>query len=114
MSSRTTEVDKLLSEWDKSDSSGCALAVIQNGEIIYQRGYGMASLEYDIPISTNSVFDIASNSKQFTAMCIVMLSRQNLLTLDDEIQKYIPEIPQHNNPITIRHLIDHTSGLRDY
>jgi CubicO group peptidase (beta-lactamase class C family) len=47
-------------------------------------------------------------------MCIVMLSRQNLLTLDDEIQKYIPEIPQHNNPITIRHLIDHTSGLRDY
>jgi CubicO group peptidase (beta-lactamase class C family) len=114
MSSRTTEVDKLFSEWDKPDAPGCALAVIQNGEIIYQHGYGMANLEYDIPISTNSVFDIASNSKQFTAMCIVLLSRQNLLTLDDEIQKYIPEIPQQNNPITIRHLIYHTSGLRDY
>jgi CubicO group peptidase (beta-lactamase class C family) len=86
----TTKVDRLFAQWDKSDSPGCALAIIQNGEIIYQRGYGMANLEYDIPISPNSVFDIASNSKQFTAMCIVLLARQNLLTLDDQLQKYIP------------------------
>jgi CubicO group peptidase (beta-lactamase class C family) len=110
----TNQVDKLFTQWDKPDSPGCALAIIQNGEIVYQRGYGMANLEYDIPISPNSVFDIASNSKQFTAMCIVLLARQNLLTLDDELQKHIPEIPQYSHPITLRHLIYHTSGLRDY
>jgi CubicO group peptidase (beta-lactamase class C family) len=112
--SLTTQVDKLFTQWDKPDSPGCALAIIQNGEIVYQRGYGMANLEHDIPISPNSVFDIGSNSKQFTAMCIVLLARQNLLTLDDELQKYIPEIPQYSHPITLRHLIYHTSGLRDY
>jgi CubicO group peptidase (beta-lactamase class C family) len=110
----TDKVDRLFTQWDKPDSPGCALAVIQNGEIIYKRGYGMANLEYDIPISPNSVFDIGSNSKQFTAMCIVLLARQNLLTLDDELQKHIPEIPQYSHPINLRHLINHTSGLRDY
>jgi CubicO group peptidase (beta-lactamase class C family) len=112
--SLTTKVDELFAQWDKPDSPGCALAIIQNGKIIYKRSYGMANLEYDIPISPNSVFDIASNSKQFTAMCIVLLARQNLLTLDDELQKHIPEIPQYSHPITLRHLIYHTSGLRDY
>jgi CubicO group peptidase (beta-lactamase class C family) len=114
MKSITDKVDELFAQWDKPDSPGCALAIIQNSEIIYQRGYGMANLEYDIPIASNSVFDIGSNSKQFTAMCIVLLARQNLLTLDDELQKYIPEIPIYSHPITIRHLINHTSGLRDY
>ncbi|BAZ22095.1 beta-lactamase [Kalymmatonema gypsitolerans NIES-4073] len=109
-----TKVDELFIQWDKPDSPGCAIAVIQNGEIIYQRGYGMANLEYNIPISLNSVFDIASNSKQFTAMCIVLLATQNFLNLDDELQKYIPEIPQYTHSITIRHLLEHTSGLRDY
>ncbi|MDF5727435.1 MAG: serine hydrolase [Rhizonema sp. PD38] len=109
-----TKVDELFIQWDKPVSPGCAIAVIQNGEIIYQRGYGMANLEYSIPISLNSVFDIASNSKQFTAMCIVLLARQKFLNFDDELQKYIPEIPQYSQPITIRHLLDHTSGLRDY
>jgi CubicO group peptidase (beta-lactamase class C family) len=110
----TTQVDELFAQWNKPDSPGCALAIAQNGEIIYQRGYGMANLEYDIPISPDSVFDIGSNSKQFTAMCIVLLARQNLLSLDDELQKHIPEIPQYSHPITLRHLIHHTSGLRDY
>jgi CubicO group peptidase (beta-lactamase class C family) len=110
----TDKVDRLFAQWDKPDSPGCALAIIQNGEIIYKRGYGMANLEYDIPISPHSVFDIASNSKQFTAMCILLLTKQNLLTLDDELQKYIPEIPPYSHPIIIRHLISHTSGIRDY
>lgn len=114
MTAITDKVDRLFTKWDKPDSPGCALAVIQNGEIVYKRGYGMANLEYDIPISPHSVFDIASNSKQFTAMCIVLLARQNMLTLDDELQKYIPEIPRYSHPITLRHLIYHTSGLRDY
>ncbi|OYD86823.1 penicillin-binding protein [Nostoc sp. 'Peltigera membranacea cyanobiont' 213] len=109
-----TKVDELFIQWDKPNSPGCAIAVIQSREIIYQRGYGMANLEYNIPISPNSVFDIASNSKQFTAICIVLLARQNFLNLDDELQKYIPEIPQYSQSITIRYLLDHTSGLRDY
>jgi CubicO group peptidase (beta-lactamase class C family) len=112
--SMTSQVDELFSQWDKPDSPGCALAIIQNGEIIYQRGYGMADIEHNIPISPNSVFDIGSNSKQFTAACIVMLAKQNQLSLDDELKKYIPEIPQYSHPITLRHLIHHTSGLRDY
>jgi CubicO group peptidase (beta-lactamase class C family) len=114
ISTITDKVDRLFTQWDKHDSPGCALAIIQNGEIIYKRGYGMANLEYDIPISPSSIFDIGSNSKQFTAMCIVLLARQNLLTLDDELQKYIPEIPQYSHPITLRHLSCHTSGIRDY
>ncbi|MBE8992298.1 serine hydrolase domain-containing protein [Nostoc sp. LEGE 12450] len=110
----TVKVDELFVQWDKPNSPGCAIAIIQNGQMIYQRGYGMANLEYNIPLTPNSVFDIASNSKQFTAMCIALLAREKLLNLDDELQKYIPEIPHYNQSITIRHLIDHTSGLRDY
>jgi CubicO group peptidase (beta-lactamase class C family) len=109
-----SQVDELFSQWDKPDSPGCALAIIQNGEIIYQRGYGMADLEHSIPISPNSVFEVGSNAKQFTAACIIMLAKQNLLSLDDELKKYISEIPEYSHPITLRHLIHHTSGLRDY
>lgn len=109
-----TKVDALFAQWDKPDSPGCAIAVIQNGEIIYQRGYGMANLEYNIPIFHDSVFDIASNSKQFTAVCVILLARQNLIQLDDELQEYIPEFSRYSQSITIRHLLDHTSGLRDY
>jgi CubicO group peptidase (beta-lactamase class C family) len=112
--SMTSQVDELFSQWDKPDSPGCALAIVQNGEMIYQRGYGMADLEHNIPISPNSVFEVGSNAKQFTAACIMMLAKQNLLSLDDELKKYISEIPEYSHPITLRHLIHHTSGLRDY
>jgi CubicO group peptidase (beta-lactamase class C family) len=112
--SMTIQVDELFSQWDKPDSPGCAIAIVQNGEMIYQRGYGMADLEHNIPIAPNSVFEIGSNSKQFTAACIILLAKQNLLSLDDELSKYISEIPEYSHPITLRHLIHHTSGLRDY
>jgi CubicO group peptidase (beta-lactamase class C family) len=110
----TDKVDSLFSEWDKPDSPGCAIAIIQGGEVIYSRGYGMADLDHAIPISTNSVFDIGSTSKQFTAMCVALLARQGKFSLDDEIQTYLPEIRHYEHPTTIRHLIHHTSGLRDY
>jgi CubicO group peptidase (beta-lactamase class C family) len=110
----TTKVDELFSEWNKPDSPGFALAIIKDSETIYKRGYGIADLEHNIPISSSSVFDIASTSKQFTAMCIALLARQGKLSLDDEIQKYIPEMPSYEYPITVRHLIHHTSGIRDY
>jgi CubicO group peptidase (beta-lactamase class C family) len=106
-------VDALFAKWNKADSPGCALAVIKEGRIIYERGYGMANLEYDTPITPSSVFYAGSVSKQFAAMSIALLARQGKLKLDDNIHKYLPELPDYNPPITIRHLIHHTSGLRD-
>jgi len=107
-------VDKLFAEWDKPDSPGCAVAVIKDGQTIYKRGYGMANLDHGVPISTKSVFNIASVSKQFTAMSIALLAKQGKLSLDDDIRKYLPELPQYQNPITIRNLVYQTSGIRDY
>jgi CubicO group peptidase (beta-lactamase class C family) len=114
MTPSLTTIDELFAEWNRPDSPGFAIAIIQNGRIIYQRGYGTADLEHNVPITSNSVFDIASTSKQFTAMCIALLARQGKLSLDDEVQKYISEMPRYEYPVTIRHLIHHTSGIRDY
>lgn len=111
---KTDEVDKLFSQWDKKDTPGCALAIIKDGKIIYKRGYGMANLEHNIPITPQSVFYIGSVSKQFVAMSIAMLAKEGKLSLDDDIHKYFPELPDYGHPITVRHLIHHTSGLRDY
>ena len=110
----TDNVDKLFSEWDKSDSPGCALGVIKDGQLIYKRGYGMANLEHGIPITSRSVFRIGSTSKQFTAMCVVLLEEERKLSLDDDIRKHIPGMPDYGHSITIRHLLHHTSGIRDY
>jgi CubicO group peptidase (beta-lactamase class C family) len=111
---KTAKVDGLFAEWDKQDSPGCALAVVKDGQIIYKRGYGMANLELGVPITPRSVFYIGSVSKQFTAFCISLLAKEGKLTLDDDIRKHIPEMPDYGNPITIRHLIHHTSGIRDF
>jgi CubicO group peptidase (beta-lactamase class C family) len=108
------KVDKLFSEWDRPDSPGCAVGVIQNGQLVYKRGYGMANLEHDVPITSRTVFRIASTSKQFTAMCIALLAEQGELSLDDDIRKHLPEMPKYGYTITIWHLIHHTSGLYDY
>ncbi len=110
----TARVDKLFAEWDKPDSPGCALGIVKDGQLIYKHGYGMANLDYNIPISPQSIFNIESMAKQFTAMSILLLAKQGKLSLDDEIQKYLPEVPRYQSPITIRHLIHHTSGIRNY
>jgi CubicO group peptidase (beta-lactamase class C family) len=107
------KIDEIFARWDKTNSPGAVLAVIQNGSIVYQRGYGMANLDQDIPLSPESVLNIASMSKQFTAASIVILARQGRLSLDDDVHKYFPELPDYGASITIRHLIHHTSGLRD-
>jgi CubicO group peptidase (beta-lactamase class C family) len=111
---RFSRVDKIFAAWDRSDSPGCALGIIHNGQFIYKRGYGIANLETQAPINTNSVFRIASTSKQFTAMCIALLEEDGKLSLDDDIRIYVPEIPDYGTPIRIYHLIYHTSGLQDY
>jgi CubicO group peptidase (beta-lactamase class C family) len=109
----TAQVDKIFAEWDKPDSPGCAVGVIQNGRFLYQRGYGMANLDYDIPNSPEMVYYVGSDSKQFTAASIALLSLQGKLSLDDPVRKYIPELRDYGAPLTIRHLIHHSSGIRD-
>lgn len=107
-------VDRIFSRWDQSTSPGCALGIIKDGKLIYARGYGMANLEYNQPNSPKSVFRIASTSKQFTAACIVLLSEQGKLKLDHTLKQFFPAFPAYANKITIRHLLNHTSGIRDY
>ena len=107
------QVDELFTVWDTNDSPGASVAVVKDGKIIYKNGYGLANLEYDIPISSTSIFHIASVSKQFTVFSILLLEKQGKLSLDDDIRKYISEVPDFGKTITLRHLASHTSGLRD-
>ena len=107
------QVDKVFEKWDKRDSPGCALGVYKDGQTVYKHGYGMANLNDDVAITPATVFHVASMSKQFTAASIVLLAQQGKLGLDDDVRKYIPELPDFGERITIRHLVHHTSGLRD-
>jgi len=106
-------IDKVFSRWAKYDSPGAALAIVSGGEVVYKQGYGMANLEYDVPISPNTIFHVASVSKQFTAMAVALLVEDGLLSLDDNIRDHLPEVPDFGPAITLRHLAHHTSGLRD-
>lgn len=107
-------IDKVFATWNSRESPGCALGVYQNGRIVYERGYGMADLENDLPITPASVFYVGSLSKQFTAMAAAIAIQQGKLSADDPIRKYLPELPSYADQITVRHLVHHTSGLRDY
>ena len=111
---KTSKVDKIFASWNKPDTPGCALAIIKDGEIIYKRGYGMADLENNVPITPQSVFYIGSVSKQFVTMCVALLIQEGKLSLDDDVREYIPELHDYGILITIRNLIHHTSGIRDY
>lgn len=107
------DADALFAQWDKPETPGCAVGVYRDGEIIFAKGYGLAQLEYDIPITPRTVFHVASVSKQFTDFAIAMLADQGKLSLDDDVRKYVPELPDFGPTITIRNLVHHTSGLRD-
>ena len=110
----TAKVDAVFAAFDTTTSPGCALGVIRDGRLVYARGYGMANLELGVPIAPGTVFDIGSTSKQFAAASIVLLALDGKLSIDDDIRKYLPEIPAYKRPVTIRHMLNHTSGLRDY
>ena len=107
------KVDKVFERWNRSDSPGCALGIYKDGRIAYTHGYGMANLNDDVPITPQTVFHVASMSKQFTAASILLLAQQGKLSLDDDVHKYIPELPDFGERITLQHLMHHTSGLRD-
>ncbi len=106
------KIDSLFSEFN-SKTAGVAVAVVKDGETVFKKGYGIANLEYDIPITPQTIFHIASVSKQFTAFSIYLLENQGKISFGDNIRKYIPELPDYGKPIKIQHLLAHTSGLRD-
>jgi CubicO group peptidase (beta-lactamase class C family) len=107
-------VDEVFEDLTASGSPGCALGVYRNGQMIYAKGYGLANVEERVPITPKSVFDIGSTSKQFTAASILLLEKQGKLSVNDDVRKYLPELPDYGNKITILNLLNHTSGLRDY
>lgn len=111
--SLSKKVDSIFADYNKTNSPGCALAILKDGKIIYEKGYGISNLEYNIPINPSSIFHVASISKQFTAAAIIMLSLEGKLSLNDDIRKYLPEVPDFGHTITFNHLLHHTSGLRD-
>lgn len=106
--------DQLMSRFDGEDSPGAAVQVWRDGETLFSRAYGMANLGYGIPFATDTRTNIGSTSKQFTAFAIMLQAERGLLSLDDDIRKHIPELPEFDHTITVRHLITHTSGLREF
>jgi CubicO group peptidase (beta-lactamase class C family) len=106
-------VDSVFADLDLPTSPGCAVSVMRDGAIVYEQGYGMANLEYGVPITPRSVFHVASVSKQFTAMAVELLVNEGRVSWDDDIRKYVPEVPDLGTPITLRHLVHHVSGIRD-
>ncbi|HUH12482.1 MAG TPA: serine hydrolase [Longimicrobiales bacterium] len=107
-------VDSLFSHLDEGVSPGLAVAVVRDGEVVLREGFGLASLEHRVPITSSTVFDVASVSKQFTGLAVAMLVEQGRVDLDDDIRSWIPELPDFGPTITVRHLLHHTSGLRDW
>ncbi len=108
------KVDEVFADVARPESPGCALAVARDGKIIYAKGYGLANIEEGVAITPKTVFDIGSTSKQFTAASILLLEQQGKLSVNDDVRKYIPELPNYGHKITLLNLLNHTSGLRDY
>jgi CubicO group peptidase (beta-lactamase class C family) len=107
-------VDNVFSDLDRTNSPGCALGVSRDGEFVYRRGYGMASLENGVPVTPETLFYAGSVSKEFVAASIALAAEQGLLSLDDDVHKHIPELPDYGRKITLQNLIHHSSGIRDY
>ncbi len=106
-------VDAIFRPWTGRGTPGCAVGVMDGGELLFSRGYGAANLEYDVPITPATVFHVASVSKQFTALALGLLVADGEVSWDDDIRRYVPELPDFGTPITLRQLAHHTSGIRD-
>lgn len=111
--SARARIDSVFADMATNETPGCALSVMEEGLPVYQRGYGMANLEYDIPITPSSVFHVASVSKQFTTFAVSLLASEGLVSWEDDIRDYVPEVPDFGDMISLRHLANHTSGIRD-
>lgn len=109
----TKKIDSLFAKWNTANSPGCTIGIVRNDSLIYAKGYGQANLEYGIANTPETIFHMASISKQFTAWAILLLAKQGKLSLDDDIRKYLHWFPDMKKKITIRNLLNHTSGIRD-
>lgn len=107
-------VDSLFAQYNRTDAPGLAVAVVRDGQTIFAKGYGMADLEHRVAITPSTVFDVASVSKQFAGLAIAMLVGEGKIQLEDDVRRYVPEVHEMGRPITINHLVHHTSGLRDW
>lgn len=114
MTEKTEKVDEIFADWDRKDYPGCAVAVSRDGHQFFSRAYGMADLEHSVPNTPSTIFEAGSVSKQFVSAAVVLLKLEGKLSLDDDIRDYLPEVPDYGETITIRHLLTHTSGLRDW
>ncbi len=112
-SDREAMVDMLFHSFNNASTPGCAVSVIEAGDILYKNGYGMANLEYGVEISTETIFHVASVSKQFTALAVQLLVNEGKVSWDDDIRTYIPEVPEFSHTVSLRHLVHHVSGIRD-
>ena len=109
-----SQIDSIFSDWNLPNSPGGSVGIIKDGAFLMTKGYGYANLDYNLPNASNSVFRIASTSKQFTAACVLLLEQEGKLSLTDKLSKFFPEFPSYANEITVQHLLNHTSGVRDY
>ncbi|MEM1140952.1 MAG: serine hydrolase domain-containing protein [Pseudomonadota bacterium] len=106
-------LDTVMGAWQQTGRPGAAVAYIDRGELVISKAYGIANLEHQIPWATSTVSDLGSVSKQFTGFAFALLAEQDLLNLDDDIRQYLPELPDLGETVTLRHLLNHTSGLRE-
>jgi CubicO group peptidase (beta-lactamase class C family) len=111
---RAARVDALFERFNRAPSPGVAVAVVRDGKVLLRRGYGLADLEHNVPITPSTVFDTASIAKQFTGLAVAMLATEGKIKLTDDIRTTIPELPDLGQRITIDHLLHHTSGIRDW
>jgi CubicO group peptidase (beta-lactamase class C family) len=107
-------IDAVFAPWNNTQSPGCVLSVSRNGNVVYARAYGMSNLEYDVALTQDSIFQVGSIAKQFTAFAIVLLASDGKLSLDDDIHRYLPELPDYGETVTIRQLLAHTAGFPDF
>jgi CubicO group peptidase (beta-lactamase class C family) len=110
---KQTEVDRIFAAFN-THTPGCAVGVAQNGTVVLKAGYGMADLERNVPITAETIFESGSVAKQFTAAAVMLLAQQGKFSLDDPVRKYLPELPDYGAPLTIRHVLSHVSGLREW
>lgn len=109
---QSQKIDSLFSTWTQANHPGGAIGIMQKGEVVYSKAFGLASLEYQVPNTAGTIFNSGSISKQFTAIGIVLLHQKGLLSVDDDIRKHLPDMPDFGHIITIRHMLHHTSGMR--
>src|SRR3984885_11748799 len=108
------KIDQFFTTFNQPGSPGCSAGVIRNGNFVYKKSFGYASLELGVPLRPESVFYMGSVSKQFTATSIVLAAEQGYLSLDDDVRKYLPELPDYGRRITLRQMLHQTSGFRDF